>query len=235
MASSLKMISLPAKGKHTATVIFIHGLGDSGYGWKPVADQLGRDQAFQHIKWVLPHAPTVPCTANGGAMMPGWFDILSFGFKGPEDETGILASRDKMNELIKQEIDDGVPADRIIVGGFSQGGAMSLATGLTTEHKLAGLTVLSGWFPIREKLKDLLKPPATTIPIFWGHGKDDPLVPMSIVGQSREELQGVGVNEAKESGEPGIFFNLYPNMGHSANPKEIDDWANWLKKVIPQN
>ena len=83
------------------------------------------------------------------------FDIFSFGFKGPEDESGILQSRDEINKLITQEISDAVPQNRIVVGGFSQGGAMSLATGLTTEHKLAGLAVLSGWFPIRYKVKEV--------------------------------------------------------------------------------
>ncbi|KAF9651266.1 Phospholipase/carboxylesterase [Thelephora ganbajun] len=233
MASSLKVLTVPAKAKHTATVIFMHGLGDSGYGWKPVADQISRDSSFHHIKWVLPHAPTVPCTANGGMPMPGWFDIFSFGFKGPEDETGILHSRDKVNTLIEQEIESGLSADRIVVGGFSQGAAMTLATGLTTEHKLAGLTVLSGWFPIREQIKGLLRSPTTTVPIFWGHGEDDPLVPLSLGHLSKEELKNVGVNETKESGEPGIFFKAYPDLGHSADEQEIVDWANWLKKVIP--
>ena len=83
------------------------------------------------------------------------FDIFSFGFKGPEDEAGILRSRDEVTKLITQEIDGGVSPNRIVIGGFSQGGAMSLTIGLTTKHKLAGLTALSGWFPIREKVKDV--------------------------------------------------------------------------------
>ena len=104
--------------------------------------------------------------------MPGWyvaaiwvtplrlscvirFDIFSFGFEGPEDEFGVLQSRDEVNKLIAQEINDGLSPNRIVVGGFSQGGAMALATGLTTQHKLAGLAVLSGWFPIRHKIKEV--------------------------------------------------------------------------------
>jgi len=233
MASSLKMVTVPPKGAHTATVIFLHGLGDTGYGWKPVADQLSRDPSFQHVKWVLPHAPTVPCTANGGMIMPAWFDIFSFGFKGPEDEAGMLKTRDEVNKLITQEINDDVPPSRIVVGGFSQGGAMTLATGLTTQHKLAGLAVLSGWFPIRLKIKELLESPATTVPIFWGHGEDDPLVPLALGKLSKDELEGVGVKEAKASGEPGVSFHIYPGLGHSTDTQEIKDWANWLKKVIP--
>jgi len=234
MASSLKMITVVPKGRHTATVIFMHGLGDSGYGWKPVAEQISRRSEFQHIKWILPHAPTIPCTANGGMPMPGWFDIFSFGFKGSEDEPGVLRSRDEVYKLIAQEINEGIPSNRIVVGGFSQGGAMALATGLTAKHKLAGLTILSGWFPIRYKIKELLEPPATTVPIFWGHGEDDPLVPLSIGKLSKEELEKAGVKEANESGGPGISFNTYPKLGHSADMGEIADWENWLGKVVPQ-
>ncbi|KAF9780322.1 Phospholipase/carboxylesterase [Thelephora terrestris] len=235
MATSMKLLVVPPKGNHTATVIFMHGLGDSGYGWKPVADQLSRDSSFQHIKWVLPHAPTVRCTANGGMPMPGWFDILSFDFKGPEDETGILYSRDAFNNLIEQEIKEGIPADRIVIGGFSQGAAMTLVTGLTTPHKLAGLTILSGWFAIRGKVKELLGQHATTVPIFWGHGADDPLIPLEMGKFSKAELEKIGGKEAKEPGEPGIFFKEYPGLAHSADTQEIDDWASWLKKVIPSS
>jgi len=233
MATPLKFLTVPPKGNHTATVIFMHGLGDSGYGWKPVADQLSRDPSFQHIKWVLPNAPIVPCTANGGMSMPGWFDIPNFQFTGPEDETGILNSRNAVNDLIEQEINGGIPANKIVVGGFSQGGALTLVTGLTTPHKLAGLTVMSGWFAIRGKVKALLGQHATAVPIFWGHGVDDTLIPLQLGRLSKGELEKIGGKEAEESGEPGIFFKEYPGMGHSANPREINDWASWLKKVIP--
>jgi len=233
MANPLKTLVVPPKGKHTATVIFMHGLGDSGYGWKPVADQLARDPSFQHIKWVLPHAPVVQCTANGGMPMPGWFDIITFDFTGPEDESGILQSRENVNKVIEQEINEAIPSNRIVVGGFSQGGSMTLVTGLTSPHRLAGLTVLSGWFAVREKVKELLGQSATTTPIFWGHGVDDPLVPLSIGKLSKQELGGIGVKEAEESGKPGVFFKGYPGLGHSADMQEIDDWAHWLKKVIP--
>jgi len=233
MASSLKTLIVPSGGKHTATVIFMHGLGDSGYGWKPVADQLSRDQGLQHVKWVLPHAPSMPCTANGGMVMPAWFDIFSFGFKGPEDETGILRSKDEVEKLIAQEVDAGLPANRIVISGFSQGGAITLATGLTTARQLAGLTVLSSWLPIKDKIKGLLGSATTTTPIFWGHGEDDQLVPLSLAEASKEELKNVGVSEAKEPGEPGIFFRTYPDLSHEANAKEINDWASWLKKVVP--
>jgi predicted esterase len=233
MATTLKFLTVLPKGNHTATVIFMHGLGDSGYGWKPIADQLARDPSFQHVKWVLPHAPSIPCTANGGFLMPGWFDIISFSFGGPEDEPGALKSREDVNNFIEQEINQGIPANRIVLGGFSQGGAMSLVTGLTSTHKLAGLTVLSGWFAIRGKVKELLGQHTAAIPIFWGHGGDDPLVPLSIGKLSKEELKEVGVGEATGPGEPGISFNEYPDLDHAADMQEIRDWASWLKKVIP--
>ena len=180
------------------------------------------------------------------------FDIIAFGFTGPEDEPGILQSRENVNKLIEQEISEGIPSNRVVLSGFSQGGAMTLVTGLTSPHQLAGLTVLSGWLAIRGKVKEvravvsrqqlrglirlsqLLGQPATTTPIFWGHGVVDPLVSLSIGERSKQELEKIGVKVVEESGKPGVFFKGYPGLGHSADTQEIDDWAHWLKEVIPQ-
>lgn len=179
------------------------------------------------------------------------FDIITFDFTGPEDESGILQSRENVNKLIEQEINEDIPSSRVVVGGFSQGGSMTLVTGLTSPHRLAGLAVLSGWLAIRGKVKEvwmlvshqrlrgltrlwqLLGQPATATPIFWGHGVEDPLVPLAIGQFSKRELENVGVKEAEESGKPGVFFKGYPGLGHSTDMQEINDWAYWLKKVIP--
>jgi predicted esterase len=131
------------------------------------------DNELAHIKWVLPHAyvtwlpqlmlslltrlcaarPTKPVTANFGMEMPSWFDIYSFGFDSKEDEAGMLQTRSALNALISDEVDNGTPPERVILGGFSQGAAMSLLTGLTGERKLGGVVCLSGWLPLREKFK----------------------------------------------------------------------------------
>ncbi|KAJ7118590.1 Phospholipase/Carboxylesterase-domain-containing protein [Mycena crocata] len=229
----LKFIAVPALAKHTATVIFVHGLGDTGAGWKPVADMFKSD--LPHVKWVLPHSPSMSVTANGGMVMPSWFDILSFGFDSNEDQPGMLKTMHSLNQLITAEVDAGIPANRIVLGGFSQGGAMSLLTGLTAERKLAGLAILSGWLPLRNTFKAMASEHAASIPIFWGHGSSDPLVKYEF-GRSSADfvMKTLGTPEAPTTGElKGLSFNSYAGVGHSTNQKELDDLRGWLKKALP--
>ncbi|KAF7302126.1 Phospholipase/carboxylesterase [Mycena indigotica] len=189
----LKSLVVPALSKHTATVIFVHGLGDSGLGWQPVAEMLNKE--LPQVKWVLPNAPTMPVTANGGMVMPSWFDILSFGFDSKEDREGMLKTVYSLNQLISAEVDAGIPANRIVLGGFSQGAAMTLLTGLTGERKLAGLAVLSGWLPLRANFKSMVSDHAKSYPIFWGHGAADPLVRHDLAVKSVDFLrESIGLN-----------------------------------------
>ncbi|KAJ7098705.1 Phospholipase/Carboxylesterase-domain-containing protein [Mycena belliarum] len=229
----LKFIAVPALTKHTATVIFVHGLGDTGLGWKPVADMFKTD--LPHVKWVLPHGPSMPVTANGGMVMPSWFDILSFGFDTEEDQPGMLETMHSLNQLITAEVDAGIPANRIVLGGFSQGGAMSLLTGLTAERKFAGLAILSGWLPLHKSFKSMASEHAASIPIFWGHGKADPLVKFALARMSVDHLKkDIGIPEAPSTGElKGLSFNAYEGVGHSTNQQEFDDLMVWLKKALP--
>ncbi|KAI6133508.1 Phospholipase/carboxylesterase [Pisolithus thermaeus] len=222
--------------RHTATVIFLHGLGDSGRGWLPVAQMLGKDPELQHIKWILPNAPTRAVTANYGLEMPGWFDIYTFSFKesGEEDRDGMLESAGILETLIRDEIATGVDSNRIVLGGFSQGGAMSLLTGLTSSSRLGGLVVLSGWLPIRNEIKKRLASHAPSLPIFMGHGASDPLVPCRIAKISAEYLSGeLGIASQEKVGEPGLTFKEYPGLVHSASPEELEDVAVFLRRVIP--
>ncbi|GJE87483.1 phospholipase/carboxylesterase [Phanerochaete sordida] len=229
----LKVLSVAARAKHSATVIFVHGLGDSGYGWQPVATMFGSVPALQHIKWVLPHAPDMPVTANGGMVMPSWFDIHSFDFTS-EDEPGMLRTVRQLNELITAEVDAGIPADRIILGGFSQGGAMSLLTGLTAERRLGGVLVMSAWLPLRSKFKAMMSDHARKLPVFWGHGKNDPLVKFAWAEQSVKFLkENLGISEATATNPTGIEFHGYNGLVHSANDEEIEDLQAWLAKVMP--
>lgn len=136
--AALKSVVVPAKTTHSATVIFSHGLGDTGNGWSFLAQQLGG--MFPYVKWIFPHAPEIPITVNGGHVMPGWYDIKSFkppqfGETYDEDEKGILESVNKIHQLVDEEAKS-VPEDRIVVGGFSQGAAISLLVSLTTERKV---------------------------------------------------------------------------------------------------
>ncbi|KAJ3487246.1 hypothetical protein NLI96_g3661 [Meripilus lineatus] len=230
---ALKFVSVAARAKHSATVIFVHGLGDTGYGWAPIAEMFSRDPALAHVKWVLPHAPVMPVTANMGAQMPSWFDIPSFDFK-EEDEPGMLKSMRSLNELITTEVDSGIPAERVVLGGFSQGGAMSLLTGLTTERKLGGVVVLSGWLPLRDKFKVMASDHVKKLPIFWGHGRNDPLVRFQW-GSASEKLGVAEVSQPPPSTRTtGLEFHGYSGVTHSTSEEELDDLRTWISKTIPQ-
>ncbi|KAF9450953.1 Phospholipase/carboxylesterase [Macrolepiota fuliginosa MF-IS2] len=231
---ALKYLTIPAITKQTATVVFIHGLGDTGHGWQPVADMLRKDPGLHHVKWILPHSPTRRVTANLGMDMPSWFDIYSFGFNTGEDDTGMLESRRMISQIITDEINSGTPANRIFLGGFSQGGAMSLLVGLTEERKLAGLAVLSGWLPLKDKFKAMSSQHASGTSIFWGCGSVDPLVKLSLGKDSAEFLvHSIGIPRAKNLGEPGLKFSVYEGMGHATNMQELEELKAFIKKFIP--
>ncbi|MCJ1238174.1 hypothetical protein MMC14_006163 [Varicellaria rhodocarpa] len=214
---------VPAVKKHTATVIFAHGLGDSGAGWKDLASQWRRQQKFEHVKFVFPNAPSIPITVNFGMAMPGWYDILSFDdLQGrSHDETGILKSREYFSSLINDEVTSGVPESRIVLGetppqslhpppypstnphpftpplgGFSQGGAISLFTGLTGPHKLAGFFGLSSYLLMHDRIKDVIAEttpaPDKAVPIFMGHGDSDPLVKYAWGQKTAQVIQEMG-------------------------------------------
>ncbi|WDK18025.1 phospholipase/Carboxylesterase [Colletotrichum graminicola] len=235
MSSSLARsapLVFPAAGKHTATVIFAHGLGDTGNGWASAVENWRRRQRLDEVKFVLPHAPQIPITCNWGMRMPGWFDIVSRntifdrhrrqqelsaassslsssspltlpqkkldgtveGLRESEDEPGILASAQYFRSLIQAEVDAGIPADRIVLGGFSQGGALSIFAGLTCPHRIAGIVGLSCWLPLSNKFAGLVpadKPNQDT-PLFLGHGDADPLVRHELGALSAEALTKLG-------------------------------------------
>lgn len=232
-ATALKCLTIPAVSKHTATVIFVHGLGDTGYGWQPVADMFKVDPELAHVKWILPHSPVRSVKANMGIKMPSWFDIYSFGFDAEEDEAGMLDSARLINQVIASEIGAGIDANRIVLGGFSQGGTMSLLSGLTGERKLAGLAVLSGWLPLRNKFKSMASPFAPSTSVFWGHGSVDPLVKPQYCKESSDFLvKELNLPVAKPGDFKGLSYHIYDGVGHTTVPRELDDLKGWIKKVI---
>ncbi|KAG8897003.1 hypothetical protein FRC01_011511 [Tulasnella sp. 417] len=159
--------------------------------------------------------------------MPSWFDILSLSGFDEEDEPGILKASRSVNELITEEVDAGISANKIVLGGFSQGCALALMTGLTTERKLAGLVALSGWLPLRNKMKAMMSDNARNLPIFWGHGREDPVV--------RYEFGVQSVNMLKDTLKmKAVTFNSY-NMEHSSHPQEIRDLATWLDNLLQKS
>jgi len=232
---SLASVIVDPLSKHTATVIFIHGLGDTGFGWEPVAKMFQIDPALSHIKWVLPHAPTRPVTANMGTQMPSWFDIISFSFDSAEDEKGMLETMSSINSLISTELSStDLDPSRIILGGFSQGGSISLLAGLTSERKLGGVAVLSGWLPLRNKFKQMAAPHASQIPLFWGHGIADPLVLYDLGTESVKFLtKQIGFTPTSGS-TTGLDFRSYKDLGHSTCRTELDDLSEWIKRIVPK-
>ncbi|GAA5926037.1 uncharacterized protein JCM15063_005191 [Sporobolomyces koalae] len=229
-------VILEALGKHTATVIFAHGLGDSAAGWVPLARELRT--RFQHIKWVLPTAPEQPVSINMGMSMTSWFDIQSLppAELRADDDKGMLESVRTINKLITDETDAGLPSDRILVGGFSQGGCIAYLTGLTSERKLAGIAALSGWLGMADKIKSVSSIPrsillmmtdhALKLPIFHGHGTGDQVVKHIWGKQSVDKLQ--------EFGHKNIEFHSYPGMPHSFCPEEQTDLEVFIRKVLPE-
>jgi lysophospholipase-1 len=179
---------------------------------------------------------------------------LSFDFKTAEDESGMLQSSRLLNELISAEVDSGIDSSRIVLGGFSQGGVMSLLTGLTSERKLGGIAVLSGWLPLHNKFKSvriltlcssngtdtaqfqMMSQHAKSLPIFWGHGSGDPLVKYELCTKSVEYLKNTcGISElgAGDEGNDGIRCKVYRGMAHTSCPEELNDLKVWLSAVIP--
>eukprot|EP01135_Chromosphaera_perkinsii_P007237 Nk52_evm45s745 gene=Nk52_evmTU45s745 len=218
----LSSVVINPSAKHTATVIFMHGLGDSGNGWSPVMNML----KAPHVKYICPNAPDQPVTLNMGMKMPSWYDIYSLDDKeANEDEEGIEKSANSIKALIEQEIESGIPANRIVVGGFSQGGAIALWTGLTyTKASLAGVMALSCYLPLRKKLPGVMTDANKKVPLLQCHGDSDMVVRYKWGEMSHDVLKAFN---------PNAKFKTYPGLGHGADPQEIADMKYFLDDVIP--
>ncbi|EME89050.1 uncharacterized protein MYCFIDRAFT_62882 [Pseudocercospora fijiensis CIRAD86] len=222
--SAAKALVVEAVKRHTSTVIVAHGLGDS----YSLAEEFRRKSLFPETKFVFPNAPNIPITVNGGMAMPGWYDIADFGdlANRNEDEAGILRSQKVFHTLIEDEIKAGIPTERIVLGGFSQGGAMSLMAGITSPTKLGGIFGLSCYLLLQGKVRELVPKdsPNQQTPIFMGHGDADPVVRYAWGKATADKLKEWGWN---------VDFRTYKNLPHSAAPQEIEDLAQYLQKQIP--
>lgn len=211
----------PAQGVASAAVIWLHGLGADGHDFEPIVPEL-RLPADAPVRFVFPHAPMRPVTINAGMTMRAWYDILGLGPGHPQDEAGIRASEAALTALIKRENSRGVPTDRIVLAGFSQGGAIVLHSGLRYPERLAGIMALSTYLP----LADLLEAERHTVnhdtPIFMAHGLHDPVVPWGLGKSSADRLLQLG--------HP-VEWREYP-MEHAVCLEEIDAIAKWLRRVL---
>ncbi|KAG7488549.1 hypothetical protein MATL_G00035110 [Megalops atlanticus] len=214
---------VPAARKATAAVIFLHGLGDTGHSW---AEALAGIRT-PHVKYICPHAPIMPVTLNMNMAMPSWFDIIGLSPDADEDESGIKQAAENIKALIDQEVKNGIPSHRIVLGGFSQGGALSLYTALTTQQKLAGVVALSCWLPLRSSFPQAASNSSNKdMHILQCHGEADPLVPMVFGCLTVEKLKGL-VNPAN------VNFKTYPRMPHSSCPQEMMDIKQFIEKQLP--
>ncbi|KAH3682514.1 hypothetical protein WICPIJ_006544 [Wickerhamomyces pijperi] len=217
--SAISALRIPSRTvKPTASIIFIHGLGDTGHGWKFLSDLARRSSEFDHINFIFPNAPVVPVAVNNNYEMPSWFNIYQFGGAGTKhDFEGYLKSVDVAKQLIKEQIDNGVSPERIILGGFSQGGAVSLGALTTLDFKIGGFIPLSA--PIVQFL-ELISDPVRynsinlETPVFHGQGLSDPIV--------NNESGDKGSAFFKEKlGYKKYHYETYPGLDHSVNNEEL--------------
>jgi predicted esterase len=211
--------------KETAAIVWLHGLGDCGASWKSLATAIG----LPHIKWVLPDAPHQPVSCNGGSYMPSWFDLKAIPVVPGawDDETGLDGTIKRIHSIIaKLEKRNGISPDRIMVGGFSQGGCVSLLAVLTSDTKLAGVMCLSGWLARANEYPGLIQEKdSKKTPIFWGHGDKDDKVLYSTACKGRDKLSPALGSL--------LTFKTYAGMEHCTNTTEEKDLREWLEQHLP--
>ena len=205
----------------TASVIWLHGLGADGHDFEPIVPELG-DAVTRSVRYVFPHAPRIPVTINGGMVMRAWYDIADTDIARRADEAGVRASAGILEALIEDELGKGLASERVLLAGFSQGGAVALHTGLRYPKPLAGILALSTYLPLQEAASEERHQANRDIPIFLAHGSQDPIIPLALSERSRQFLGSLGYR---------VECHTYP-MPHSVCPEEIRDLAIWLERVL---
>lgn len=202
---------------HTASVVWLHGLGDSGHGWASISAQV----QMPWVRYVFPTAPNRPITINQGLSMPGWFDLADLGDNFVDDKQGLMESVRFVQDIVEQEVSKGIPRERIVVGGFSQGGAVALQT--LRSFPVGGVVALSSWLPLVGE-----KPYAISenqeAPILFCHGDNDEVVHFHVGEGSAEKLQADGLK---------VDFKAFPGMAHEACLEEIVEIKKFLMHALP--
>lgn len=200
------------------SIIWLHGLGADGHDFEPIVPQIELP-ANVVLRFVFPHAPVRPVTINGGMSMRAWYDIRSLDTKGRADLEGVRESSALLEGLILSEIERGIEASKIVVAGFSQGGAIAIHTALQTSHRIAGLMALSTYMAIPDAAENA--PCRKDLPIFMAHGSHDPVLPMQLGRDSADRLLESGYS---------VEWHEYP-MEHAVCPQEIADISSWLSVI----
>ncbi|MEO0574936.1 MAG: alpha/beta fold hydrolase [Pseudomonadota bacterium] len=200
-----------------AAVILMHGLGADGHDFVPIVKEMSLPDTLA-VRFVFPHAPHRPVTINGGMAMPAWFDILGLDRTTAADEAGIRESSALLSGLIDEQIAAGIAPERIVIAGFSQGGAIALFTGLTRKAPLAGVLALSTYLPLQQVVAEEHAARQSALPILMVHGTDDPVLPIALAEEARDFMQALNYE---------IQWQTYP-MPHSVCMEEIVLMREWL-------
>ena len=205
-----------------SAVIWLHGLGADGHDFEPIVPELNLPPE-SNIRFIFPHAPMIPVTINQGFVMRAWYDIKSASIASEPDEAGIRASVALLNELIDEQLASGIAAERLVLAGFSQGGAIALQAGLTQTQKLAGIMALSTYLPLADKLVKEKSEVNQNTPIFMAHGSIDQVLPIDLAYTARGWLE-------RESYT--LEWHEYEQMPHSVSLDEINHISAWLQRVL---
>ena len=218
---ALETVEISTGPTPTAAVIWLHGLGADGHDFEPVVPQLLWPGA-PDIRFVFPHAPIRPVTINGGMKMRAWYDIVELSLNRDHDQQGIAQSLNQSAALVARERKRGISSERIVVAGFSQGGAIALQLALRYPEKLGGLIALSTYLLDEHRLEDERHEANMNLPVFVGHGLADPMVPCQLGERVAERLREMGHE---------VEWHRYPMM-HAVCPQEINDLSVWLRKCL---
>lgn len=221
MPALLPHLQIETAPNPSAAVIWLHGLGADGHDFASLVPELDLS-GCPPIRFIFPHAPSIPVTLNGGYVMPAWYDIRGADLLSRQDDSGIRSSEKAIGALIEQETARGIAPEHIVLAGFSQGCAMALHTALRYPHRLAGVMALSGYLPLAETFALERNSANAHTPIFMAHGNQDPVVIPARGEATRDLLTGLGYT---------VQWHSYP-MPHSVHPREIADIAAFLTHVL---
>lgn len=217
----LDSVVIDSVKKTDAIIVWMHGLGADGYDFVDVIPYLELPKSHG-IRFIFPHAPQMPVTLNGGMVMPSWYDIASLTLEGNQDEVGLKKSQQAISALIDKTITEGIQAERHLLIGFSQGGALALQTGLRFPQKVGGIAALSSYLPLHTLLKVQRHEANTQTPIFMAHGRFDPLLPYGVGKQSYSYLKELHYD---------VSWHEY-DMAHEVCLPELKDLGRWIRNRL---
>ncbi|TGG91274.1 alpha/beta hydrolase [Natronospirillum operosum] len=217
--SLLPCVEINPASTATHTVIWLHGLGASGHDFEPIVPELGLPDDLA-VRFLFPHAPNLPVTVNGGVSMPAWYDILEMQIERKVDTEQLRASAAQIRALIQRERDNGIAPERILIAGFSQGGAVAYEVALSYPERLAGLLALSTYFATADSIQ--WSPANQDLPVLIQHGTQDPIVPEALGQQSYQQLQARGLP---------VDYQTFV-MPHAVCPEQIGVIGRWLTERL---